>query len=78
MDLSSAIGFSGVFILLVAFLLNLLKVLDFESPIYLLLNLIGASLACTASIMIHYTPFIILEGIWSLVSLLSLIRVFIK
>ncbi|MFN8322216.1 MAG: hypothetical protein U0T74_06110 [Chitinophagales bacterium] len=78
MTLSSAIGFSGVFVLLIAFLLNLLKVLSFESRIYLFMNLVGASLACAASIMIHYTPFIILEGVWSLVSLLSLIRVFIS
>lgn len=78
MSLSDAVGFTGVFILLVAFLLNLLQVISFRSRIYLLLNLIGAALACTASVMIHYTPFIILEGVWSFVSLLTLLRTVFK
>lgn len=78
MSLSDAVGFTGVFILLVAFLLNLLQVISFRSRIYLLLNLIGATLACTASVMIHYTPFIILEGVWSFVSLLTLFRTVFK
>ena len=68
------IGFIGVSILLLAFLLNLLKKISQESHTYILLNLFGAGLACIASIMIEYVPFIILEGAWTLVSLISWIR----
>jgi hypothetical protein len=78
MLLSDIIGFAGVTVLLVAFLLNLLKVLPHSSRIYMLLNLIGAGMACAASIIIHYTPFIILEGVWTVVSLVALLYSFTK
>lgn len=63
------IGFLGVAILLVAFLLNLINILHKNSNIYMLLNIIGAGIACAASVLINYLPFIILEGIWTLVSI---------
>jgi hypothetical protein len=68
------IGFIGVFILLVAFLLNLLGKLTQQSYGYLILNFIGAGLACLASVLINYLPFVILEGVWALVSLIGLLR----
>jgi hypothetical protein len=75
MNLSDWIGFTGVAILLIAFLLNLLKRLSTDSPPYILMNMIGAGLACVASIMINYIPFIILEAAWTLVSVVTLIRI---
>jgi len=77
MNLADWIGFIGVSILLIAFLLNLLKKISQESHAYILLNLIGAGLACIASILIEYIPFIILEGAWTLVSLISWLRLII-
>jgi hypothetical protein len=74
MTLTDIIGFSGVFLLLLAFFLNLTQVLRLKSPWYLLLNLAGSGLACLASVFLHYLPFIILEGIWAAVSLVALIR----
>ena len=74
MNLSDWIGFTGVTILLIAFLLNLLKKISTNSLAYVLMNIVGAGLACLASVMINYVPFIILEGAWTLVSLISLIR----
>jgi hypothetical protein len=68
------IGFIGVFILLVAFLLNLIGKLTQQSYGYLILNFIGAGLACLASVLINYLPFVILEGVWALVSLIGLLR----
>jgi len=41
---------------------------------YILLNLIGAILACLASILMNYLPFVLLEGTWTIVSLNALIR----
>ena len=75
MNLPDWIGFTGVTISLIAFLLNLLKKISASSLIYILMNLVGASLACLASVLIHYIPFIILEGTWSFISLISLIGI---
>jgi hypothetical protein len=72
--ISDLIGFVGVFILLIAFLLNLAKKITQDSLSYILLNLIGAGLACLASVLIDYLPFVILEGTWTLVSLIALIN----
>ncbi len=68
------IGFIGVAILLIAFFLNLRNVIKKESIPYLMLNLIGAGIACYASILLAFWPFIILEGCWSLVSAYGLIK----
>lgn len=78
MNEADIIGFTGVAILLLAFLLNLLKVLDYNNRVYISLNLAGAALACYASYMISYTPFIILEGCWFLVSMIVLVQSFKK
>jgi hypothetical protein len=68
------IGSSGVFILLLAFVLNLLHKISRENIIYILMNVIGGGLACLASYLIHYIPFIILEAVWTLVSLVALLN----
>jgi hypothetical protein len=71
---SDLIGTVGVTLLLAAFLLSLLGRLQKTSLAYILMNFIGASLACLASVLIDYPPFIILEGVWALVSLAALVR----
>ncbi len=68
------IGSIGVFILLMAFVLNLLNKISKDSISYILMNIIGAGLACYASYLIQYIPFIILEGVWTLISLIALLR----
>jgi hypothetical protein len=78
MTLADWIGSVGVSILLVAFLLNLLKKIAQDSVSYVVMNLIGALLAGLASWMINYTPFIILEAVWVLVSLVSLVSILRK
>ena len=75
MKASDIIGSVGVVILLIAFLLNLYKKLPAKSKAYSLLNFIGAAICAYSSWLISYYPFIILEGIWSLVALVSLFKV---
>ena len=70
------IGLIGVAILLLAYLLNLSGKLDQKGLAYILMNVIGAGLACLASYLINYIPFVILEGTWTLVSLIALIKYF--
>ena len=77
MSFSEITGSLGVSILLLAFLLNMLKIIKTDSLSYLLLNFIGAGIACFASWLISYFPFVILEGVWAMVSLVSLLRYFI-
>ncbi len=67
-------GFIGVTILLIAYFLNLRDVIKKDGLTYLLLNFVGASVACLASVLLKYLPFIILEGCWSLVSAIGILN----
>lgn len=68
------IGSLGVALLLVAFALQLAGLLARQSRLYSALNAVGAGLACWASWRIGFLPFVLLEGLWSLVALVALIR----
>ena len=68
------IGFIGVFQILFAYILNVFGKIRKGDLSFILLNLIGASLACLASVLMKYIPFIILEAVWALVSLFSLFK----
>lgn len=68
------IGFIGVFQILLAYLLNVLGKLKTNDLLFILLNLIGAIMACIASILMEYIPFILLEGVWAIVSLITLFK----
>jgi hypothetical protein len=74
MTFTDWIGFIGVAILLAAFFLNLQNKISKDSLVYLLLNFSGAFIACLASVMLNYLPFVILEGCWTIVSLYGLIK----
>jgi hypothetical protein len=76
MNTNDYIGFAGVSILLLAFLLNLMGKITQDSLSYILLNILGAALAGIASWLINYTPFVILEGVWTIVSLFALVKYF--
>lgn len=69
-----AIGFVGVTLLLIAFFLNLFRLLKAESVPYLALNLVGAGLACASSYLIDFLPFVLLEGTWAVVAGVALVR----
>lgn len=71
---ATAIGTVGVALLLVAFLLNLLKLLRPDGYPYVLLNLAGAGLACWSSFLIRFMPFVVLEAVWAAVAAVMLVR----
>jgi hypothetical protein len=71
---ATLIGFLGVSLLLLAFLLSLLKFMRSESYSYLILNLLGGALACYSSFLISFMPFVLLEGTWALVAAIALVR----
>jgi hypothetical protein len=74
MTTTDIIGFIGVTILLIAYFLNLNNKLEKESLVYLQMNFIGAGLACLASVLMNYWPFIILEGSWTIVSAFGILK----
>jgi len=74
MNFIDLLGFIGVALILLAYILNVSNKISNNDFSFILLNLIGALLACLASILLKYLPFIILEGIWALVSLNSLFK----
>jgi hypothetical protein len=71
-------GAIGVTMLLLAYFLNLFDKISQHGLAYILLNFIGAGIACLASVLLHYWPFIILEGAWTLVSLIALLKYLLK
>lgn len=68
------VGTIGVTILLIAFAFNLANKWSSTSVKYLLLNIVGAGLTCVSSYLIHFWPFVVLEGVWTLSSLIMLLR----
>ena len=73
MEVSDVIGSIGVTLMLLAFYYNLKDIIDDDDISYILLNLIGSVLAFIASCMIKYYPFIILEGVWGIISFWGLL-----
>ena len=72
------VGSIGVSLLLLAFFLNLFKILMQDNKIYVIMNILGAGLACYASILIGFIPFVILEGTWAIVAVIGLIKLYSK
>jgi len=68
----------GVSLLLLAFFLNLFGITKKENKGYILLNFAGAALACYASVLIDFLPFVILEATWAIVALIALSRLAMK
>jgi hypothetical protein len=66
------IGSIGVAILLAAFFANLVGWLAPNSKRYQGLNAVGAAVAAYASYGIDFMPFVVLEGTWCAVALVSL------
>lgn len=74
MNINDWIGTAGVALILIAYFCSTFKWIDGQGSLYYLLNLTGAALACYASYRINYLPFVILEGVWTIVSVAGLIK----
>lgn len=78
MNYNDIIGTIGVGIILIAYFLNIFSLITKDGKLYFALNILGATIACYASILIHYMPFIILEATWALVSIMGFIKILKK
>ncbi|HEX4956986.1 MAG TPA: hypothetical protein VFV46_02310 [Lacibacter sp.] len=69
MQYNDLIGTSGVGLILLAYFLNLFSLIPKDGKLFFLMNIVGSALACYASVLIDYVPFIVLEAVWCLVSI---------
>jgi len=76
MNYNDWIGILGVGLILFAYFASSFNFISSKGKTFFLLNTIGAGVACYASYLIDYWPFVILEGTWMLVSLIALINTF--
>ena len=74
MSVSDSLGTAGVSLRLLAFLFILFKKIQVESVSYTLLNMVGAALCGVSAYLISFYPFVVLEGVWVLVSLYALFK----
>jgi hypothetical protein len=74
MSYNDIIGFIGVFITLLAYFLIIFDFIPKEGVLFYVMNIVGAGLACYASVLIVYWPFVVLEGTWTLISLVGLLK----
>ena len=75
MAYNDIIGTIGVGLILLAYFFNIKGFIPKNGKLYFIINILGAGLACYASVLINYTPFIILEATWVLASIWGLIDV---
>jgi len=75
MEYNDLIGSIGVGLILFAYFLNTARLLEKHRKTFYVMNIIGAALACYASWLLRYTPFVILEATWTLVSIYGLMKV---
>ena len=74
MTYNDLIGTIGVALILIAYFLNTERLIPVNGKLFYVLNTIGAALACYASFLLSYWPFVILEGSWTLISIYGLMR----
>lgn len=74
MTYNDILGTIGVALILLAYFLNTARLLPQDGRVFYVMNMVGAALACYASYLIGYMPFVILEGTWTLVSIYGLMR----
>ena len=74
MNFNDLIGTIGVGLILIAYFTNIFSIIPKEGKMFFILNIIGAGLACYASWLIQYWPFVMLEGVWCLVSVVGFLN----
>jgi hypothetical protein len=66
------IGTIGVGLVLLAYFLNTMNWIHENGKFFFVLNVIGGVLSCYAAVLINFVPFIVLEAIWTMVSIWGL------
>jgi hypothetical protein len=74
MSLSDVLASAGVSLLLIAFYLNLKKIMPTDSKWYSTINLTGAALCGYSAYLVQFYPFVILNCVWAIAAIFSLFR----
>jgi hypothetical protein len=77
MSYDGIVGTIGVGLILIAYFLQTFGFMS-RGKWFFIFNALGAALACYASWLIHYWPFVILEGVWTLVSVIGFLGLYKK
>lgn len=78
MRYNDAVGAIGVGVILIAYFLNTFLLISKDGKLFFSMNILGAAMACYASILIQYIPFVILEAVWCLVSIARACSLYVK
>jgi hypothetical protein len=76
MSTTDMISGLGVLLILIPFFLGTFDLINDKSKTYFVLNLLGGGLAFCGSIMLGSLPFAVLEGTWTLVAAIGLLKAF--
>jgi hypothetical protein len=74
MTYNDLIGTIGVGMVLFAYFLNTMKYIKVNGKVFYVLNTIGGALSCYAALLINFWPFVILEAVWTIVSIYGLMK----
>lgn len=74
MTYNDIIGTIGIALILFAYFLNTMRYIPVNGKFFYVLNSIGGALSCYAALLITFWPFVILEAVWTLVSIYGLMR----
>ena len=74
MNTNDIIGSVGVGLTLIAYFMSIFSLIKKDGILFYALNILGGGIACFASILIEYLPFIILEGTWTIISVAGLLK----
>jgi hypothetical protein len=74
MNTNDIIGTIGVGLTLIAYFLSIFSLIKKEGILFYVLNILGGGIACFASVLIQFWPFIILEATWAIISVIGLLK----
>ena len=74
MNISDLVGTIGVGLTLIAYFLSIFLLIKKDGILFYILNIIGGGIACFASVLIQFWPFIILEATWAIISVIGLVK----
>ena len=73
MSADQVVQIVGALLILAGFILTQRNLLDADSYLYLVLNLIGAAILAVLAFQGQRWGFVLLEGVWALVALVGLV-----
>ncbi|HNP31811.1 MAG TPA: hypothetical protein PKN96_00810 [Flavobacterium sp.] len=74
MSTPDIIGTVGVSLILIAYFLNIFSLIKKDGVLFYVLNILGGAISSFSSYLIGFWPFVILEGVWAVISVIGLLK----